>query len=493
MSKLRVFQAFGVMILALLGVLVFNTVNIGPRKSARVPSPLEVSIDADVAAQRFAGMVRFPTISRGPEAPIEAEAFLGLHAYLATSFPNVHTHLEKEIVSDYSLLYRWQGSDPELKPVLITAHTDVAPVEPGTLADWTYPPFAGTVADGFIWGRGTMDMKVSVAGILEAAEYLLAQGYTPTRTIFLAFSHDEESGGASGTKSIVSLLEERNVQLLFTLDEGMPITHGIVPGVTKPVALIGLAEKGSVTLELTAHGEGGHSSLPPVSTAVGKLGRALYLLETNQMPSRLQSPTSEMFSALAPEMSFARRMALANKWLFEPWLLSVLEKTPAGNAAIRTTTAPTIVEGGIKPNVLPTEARAVVDFLILPGDTVESVTEHVRTTIDDGSVDVRQVSSEASDPSLVSNSRAESFALLKDTIHQVFPDVAVAPGLVIGRTDSRHYAGVADNSFRFLPMRLAKDDLKRIHGIDERIAVSNYEEIIRFYIQLLSDVDAFSG
>ncbi len=481
----KIILGIAALVMILTVMITANTLRVSPPALEVAPPAADVAIDADAAAQRLAQAVRFRTISHGPEARVETEAFLGLHAYLAAGFPNVHATLEREIVNDYSLLYRWQGSDPSLKPILLNAHMDVAPVEPGTEARWTHPPFSGAIADGFIWGRGALDMKVSLTGILEAIEHLLAQAVTPARTVYLAFGHDEESGGPRGTKTIARLLEERGVRLLFTLDEGMAITHGIVPGVETPAALVGLAEKGRVTLELTAHAEGGHSSMPPVSTAVGKLGRALYRLETSQMPSRLKSPAADMFVYLAPEMSYARRIALANRWLFEPWLLSRLEETPAGNALIRTTTAPTIIQGGNKPNVLPSEARAVIDFRILPGDTVASVIEHVLATIDDEDVAVRQVGNEPSDPTPISDSRAESFTVLRKTIRQVFPDVVVAPGLVIGRTDSRNYVNVTENSYRFLPMRLWREDLMRIHGTDERIAVDNYLEIIRFYTQLL--------
>jgi len=408
-----------------------------------------------------------------------------LHEYLASSFPQVDTTLKREIVNDYSLLYRWQGSDPSLKPILLNAHTDVVPVEPNTEADWTHSPFSGTIADGFIWGRGAMDMKASLMGILEAIEYLITQSFVPARTVYLAFSHDEEAGGSNGTAKIAELLEGRGVRLNYTLDEGLVITHGIVPGLAKPAALVGLAEKGAVVLELSTRAKGGHSSMPPVSTAVGKLGRAIHRLETNQMPARLDSPVTDMFAYLAPEMPFAWRVVFANRWLFNPWLVPRLEEIQATNALVRTTTAPTVIQGGVKSNVLPSSARAVVDFRILPGDTVTSVIEHVRATIDDPDITIRQMGREPSEPSPVSRVAASSFTALRKTIHQVFPDVVVAPGLVIGRTDSRRYAKLADNSYRFLPMRLAPEDLKRIHGIDERIAVENYIEIIRFYVQVL--------
>lgn len=475
----------GLSFLAIIAVLAFNTWRYGNSESFKLLPKLEVSIDIDGASQRLAEIVQVRTISYSVDAPVEKDAFLELHAYIQAGFPKIDALLKREVISDFSLLYQWAGSDPDLQPILLTAHLDVVPIEPGTETQWTYPPFSGAVKDGYIWGRGTLDMKVSVGGILEAVELLLNQGFSPKRTIYLAFSHDEELGGPNGTLGIVHTLQERGIELLYTLDEGMPITHGIVPGIERPVALIGTAEKGRVSLELTARAEGGHSSLPPLSTPVGEIGQALNLLETNQMPRRLQRPTTEMFAGLASEMPLSQRAALANMWLSKGYLLSFLEKSPAGNASIRTTTAPTIIQGGFKPNVLPTDVRAVVDFRILPGDTVESVVDHVQSTISNDDIVIRQIGNKASDASRVSDSTNESFGSIARTIQQIFPDVVVAPGLVIGRTDSRHYSEISVDNYRFLPMRLKSEDLGRIHGIDERIAVANYEEIIRFYTQLL--------
>ena len=254
---------------------------------------------------------------------------------------------------------------------------DVVPVESGTEADWTHPPFAGAVADGFIWGRGTMDMKQSLMAILEAVEFLLENGVAPKRTVYLAFGHDEEVGGTNGAARIAQLLESRGIALDFTLDEGLVITNGIIPGVSKPAALIGLAEKGRVTLELIVEGPGGHSSMPPLSTTVGKLARAIVRLESNQMPASLQSPTAEMLRYLAPEMPVHLRAAIANWWLLGPLVMSRLESGRATNALVRTTTAVTVIRGGSKPNLVPQKASAIVDFRILPGERVEDVEAHV--------------------------------------------------------------------------------------------------------------------
>lgn len=475
----------GLAVLGLVAVILFNTMNVESRVAANAPAPVTIAFDETAAAHRLAQAVRFRTVSVGRDQPVAEAAFRGLHDYLAASFPRVHTTLKRETVNGYSLLYTWKGKDPSLKPILFSAHMDVVPIEPGTEDAWLHPPFAGVIADGFVWGRGTMDNKVSVIAMIEAAEYLIDQGFTPERTIYLAYGHDEEIGGAQGAAKITNLLQLRGVRLSSTLDEGLVITDGIVPGVAKPAALIGLAEKGQVTLRLRAFGKGGHASRPSMPTAIGKLAVAITRLENRQMPARLGRPVSDMFDALAQEMPFASRVVLANRWISERFLISRLERAPATNASIRTTTAPTIVTGGVKSNVLPSEASAVIDFRILPGDTVADVIAHARAAIDDPDVIVQIIDGHRSEPSPISKVTAAGYATLTKSIQQVFPDVAVAPGMVIGATDTRHYVGLAENSYRFVPMRLKADDIQRIHGTNERIAINNYADIVRFYVQVV--------
>ena len=239
-------------------------------------------------------------------------------------------------------------------------------------------------------------------------------------------------------------------------------------------------------LEITARGSGGHSSMPPRNATIVKLARAIVRLEVNQMPARLQSPATEMFEVLAPEMSLMMRAVVANRWLFNPLLRSRLEAKPATNALIRTTTAATVINGGIKPNVLPREAKAIVNFRILPGDSIAETVAHARTVIDGPEVSVSVSEIEVgSEPSRVAESGSASFATVSESVRQIFPEALVAPGLALVRTDSRHYKEIADNSYRFLPLRVGPEDLTRPHGVDERIAVANYAEIIRFYVQLL--------
>ena len=448
---------------------------------ADIPAVTDIRIDEMAAAKRLSESVTFATISLSLETTLDAEAFLGLHDFLTRSYPKVHGALTREVISDYSLLYTWEGSEPTLQPILLMGHFDVVPAE--NVTDWERPPFSGEISEGFVWGRGTLDDKVSVLGALEAVEHLLGQGFQPRRTVYLAFGHDEELDGPRGAGKISQLLAERGVHLAFTFDEGMPIIDGIVPGMSKPVALVGIAEKGYLALKLEVRWpECGHSSIPPRETAIGKLARAIVRLKSNLMPANLEEPMSGFFDFLAPEMDFGMRLVVANRWLFEPLLIEALKASAETDATIRSTTAVTIVRAGVKANVVPCYAEAVADFRILPSDSVAAVIDHVRTVIDDPDVKVAQIDL-ANEPTPVSDVDSWGFATVAKTVRQIFPDVAVAPGLVLAGTDSKHYVGIADANFRFTPARLGPDDIGRIHGLNERIRIDNYGEIVRFYIQ----------
>ena len=470
--------------LVVISAVLFRAASITSRQ-IHVEPIAPITIDIKRSAKRLAGAIRYKTVSYQDRSKIDSAEFLRFHQYIEQAFPRVHATLTREVVNEHSLLYTWKGSTEELNPIVLMGHMDVVPVDIGLDVDWTYPPFDGRIADGYIWGRGSMDVKLALTAALEAVEMLVAQEFQPRRTVYLAFGHDEEIGGLSGAANIASLLEERGIRVAFTLDEGSAIVKGIVPGVTKPVALVALAEKGYLTLLLTATGEGGHSSRPKHLTAIGKLARAIHRLETNLMPAELRQPAAGIFDYLASEMPLGMRVVVTNRWLFEPILVSRLEKSPATNAIIRTTTAPTLLPGtGTKENVIPRQASTLVNFRILPGDTVQGVKDRVVHTINDADIKISQYG-DAVKASAVSDQDSPEFQALHRTIRQVYPDTVVAPSLVIGGTDSKHYEKIAENSFRFIPMRLEKEDLKRIHGKDERISIENYGEIIQFYVQLL--------
>jgi carboxypeptidase PM20D1 len=437
---------------------------------------------AETPEQRLAHAIAFETVSyEAPEAFPQA-AFDALHDWLASAYPRVHATLAREKVGRASLLYHWPGRDASLAPVLLAAHLDVVPApEPET---WTHPPFAGVIADGHVWGRGALDDKAGVIATLEALEGLLADGFTPERALFVAFGHDEEVGGEAGAGAITQRLAERGVRPWFSLDEGMAIAEsGTTSFTNAPLALIGVAEKGFLTLRLTARGAGGHSSVPPPSTAIGRLSRAIVRLEERPLEARTQGVVAEMLRALAPHTSGIRRLVLAWPGLFGPLIESQLASEPSTNAMVRTTTAVTMIDGGVKANVLPREAAARVNFRLLPGDSSESVVAHVREAIDDPEIEISVESANEASP--VADSRSEAFALLASVIREAAPDTVVAPALVVGGTDTRHYATVAENGFRFLPIRFHVEDLERMHGRDERLSVENLRFAIEFYERLI--------
>jgi len=451
---------------------------------------VSLTLPIDEIAGRFAGALTFPTVSPQDPAETDSLAFYGLHHYLAETYPLVHSQLESETVAELSLLFRWPGTDRSLEPILLMGHLDVVPVIPGTEDDWTHPPFGGVQADGFVWGRGAMDDKSSVIGILEATERLLSEGFQPRRTVYLAFGHDEEVGGPNGAAKIAEVLAARGVDTFaFVLDEGGAIAEDMIPGMEGPVAIIGVAEKGFLSLELLVEGEGGHSSMPPDHTNIGILAAALTRLENNQFPARLDGATEQMFRYLTPEMSLLRRVVFANLWLLRPVVSRLMVVEQSGAAMVRTTTAATMIDGGVKDNVLPIAARAVVNFRIMPGETVESVTARVRDVIADDRVQLRTLSNQ--DPSPVSDADSEAFHLLSRTLRQVVPDpdLKIAPYLVVGGTDAKYYSGRSANVYRFLAVRAGGDDLESVHGTNERLSLHNLELNVKYFYQLLRNAE----
>jgi carboxypeptidase PM20D1 len=443
-----------------------------------------VAIDPQAVA-RLSRAVQFRTVTYADGPAGDHASFV---EWLESAYPRAHAEMAPELVAGHSLLFTWRGSDPSLKPLLLTGHYDVVPVEPEAEKKWRVPPFSGLVRDGFIWGRGTLDDKVTVLGILEAAEVLLREGWRPRRTILFAFGHDEERGGERGAQAMARLLASRGVTLDTVVDEGGAITRGVAPGVAAPVALIGTAEKGFVSIELAASGNGGHSSMPPLETPIAIVAAAVEQVQQHPLPSRITRSTRTMFETLAPEMSFGMRAIAANLWLTKPLLHLQSMKSDSLRAVLHTTAAATMIGGGVKDNVMPTEARAVINFRILPGETPEGVIAYVRRVITDRRVRVRVIGERPHAPSPDSDSTAPQFVAVARTVRQLFPGTVVAPYLLIGASDARYYEPLSPNVYRFLPVQFRKEDLERAHGVDERIGVNDYLDAIRFYRLLMKNV-----
>ncbi len=471
----------------LLAVVGIRTASFSSSRAAAESLPV-VALDAAAAARRLADGLRFRTVSNQEPTAGEDAPFVAFRSYLARSYPRVHETLAPRRIGAASQLYTWKGRNPELPALLLLAHSDVVPVEAGTEAQWEHPPFDGVIADGFVWGRGAIDDKSNLFAILEAVEGLLSEGFAPERTILLAFGADEELGGEQGALLIAQHLEQHGPAVESVLDEGGAIVQGAVPGIAAPLALIGIAEKGSVGIGLSVEVEGGHSSTPPRQTAIGILSAALTKLERHPMPARIDGPTRKFLERLAQQVRPPVRAVLANLWLFGPVLERVMATQPPLDAMLRTTTAVTIVNGGVKENVLPSRASALVNFRILPGDTIENVAEHVRRTIaDDRVVLTVGVRSIPRNPTIESPVDDPSYARLATTVEEIFPDVAPLPFLVLGGTDARHYALVTPRLYRLSPFLFEVGDLKRVHGTNERLAVENYANGIRFFRRLIQN------
>jgi len=483
-------------LLALLGVVVLAlALAVGAKtllttsKQLAVAAASPVRVDAAAVAARLGAAVRFKTIASVDDVDANAAEFTGLHALLQASFPKAHAVLQREMVGKYGLVYTWPGTDPKAAAIGLMAHQDVVPIAPGTEGDWQQPPFSGALKDGFVWGRGAWDDKGNLMSIMEAVELLAGAGFQPRQTIYLIFGQDEEILGERGAAQIATLFRQRGIHLQFVLDEGLLITDGVLAGLNQPAALIGVAEKGYLSVQLTASATPGHSSMPPPQpelSAIGMMSAALARLEDRQMPLSVRGLSQEMFETLAPEMSGANRVFLSNLWLFKPLIEQQLKKAASTNASLRTTTALTVFNAGNADNVLPGRANATVNFRLLPGDTSDAVIAHVADTVKNPAIKIEK-SPGFSEASKVAATDAAGFQLINKTLRQLHPDVIVAPGLMIGATDSRHFDGIADNIYKFSPVRAKLEDLKRFHGTNERISTDNYVELIQFYHQLISN------
>ena len=469
------------LVLLLCTVLIIRGLQFGV-EPVKVETAAVLEWDEPRALESISAALRIATVSHGKHVPVDVEAFAKFHAFLAERYPLVFTQLEVEVLAGQSLLIHWRGSSEQL-PVMFLAHQDVVPVTAGTEGEWIHPPFAGVVTDGFIWGRGALDDKGSLISLLEAAERLLAEGFVPARSIYFGFGHDEEVGG-EGATAMATALANRGVRLGFLLDEGGFVTNGLIPGVNGRVALIGPAEKGYTSFKISAQGLGGHASMPPRHTALGLVARAINRLENQPFPADL-SFTKDTIMGLGTAAPFVQRVVFANLWLFGPLAEAVLAAMPTTDAGIRTTTAATMMSAGVKDNVLPQSAEAVVNFRILPGDTVDSVMQRVNEVIDDPQIQVSLYSDFSNNPSKVAPVDSAGFRVLSETIRQLQPDTVVTPRIVVGATDARHFEAISDASYRFLGLEVGPEELAGMHGTNERVSTASFINSARMYYLLI--------
>lgn len=433
-----------------------------------------MSVDPVAALQ---ALVRVPTVSHRDVSLTDHAAFERLHEVLRETFPLVHERLELTRVHDHALLFRWPGRSQE-RPLVLMAHQDVVPAE----GEWSHDPFGGEMVDGSIWGRGTLDDKGSLVAICCAVEALLADGFTPAYDVWLSFGSDEEvSGGAA--QAAVAELRQRGVAPWFVLDEGGAVAGEAFPGVSAPIGVVGVAEKGTTSVELRVTGDGGHSSTPKRGGPTARLARAIGRVDAMSMPVSLPAPTVEMFERLAPHVPAPLRPVLGNAARLAPLLTRAITRLGAEPAAlVRTTVAVTTLRGSPALNVIASTATAGVNMRVMVGETVAEVVERLRRAIADRAVEIEVV--EAGEPSPVSP-RDDAFALVEDVIGAIFPDAVPTPYIVLAATDSRFFYEICDRVYRFAPFRMSAAQRRSIHAADEHLGVDDLRDGVRFYRRLI--------
>ena len=477
----RLFFLLLVAILVLSAVLLFNTVRFS--KTIPVYPSVAVTGISDSAALHLSQAIRIKTVSFGDTLPIDTTEFLKFRVFLETTYPTVHQKLPRQIFSEFSYLYTWKGKDTSLKPYVIMAHMDVVPVEAVAEKNWSVPSFSGTIKGDTIWGRGAVDDKASAISIFEAAEQLLKENFQPERTIYLCFGHDEEIAGKRGAAKISAWFKEQKIHPELVLDEGGQVDREHFKELQRPVAVIGVGEKGYVNIDLTVEIPGGHSSMPFPETAIDILNSAIAKIRAQQMPAKITPPIQELFLRIGPGGGLLNRMALSNQWLFRSMLITELEKTKQTNALIHTTLVPTIVKAGIKDNVIPSVAKATFNSRILTGETSDDVVNFVKKAINDERVTVKKQTISLMEPSALTSSEHPMFKKVEAITYKIVPEVIVSPYLMVGATDSRYFRPFSDAVVNFAPMT----DAKGFHGIDERIPITDLKRMIFYYKMLMTD------
>ena len=439
-----------------------------------------VDADADQLGGHLQAMIRLKTISYAEEERMDQEQFRQFRALLRQLYPTVFERCRVERLGRNGMLLCLPGQNAD-KPSVLMAHYDVVPVDE-TL--WSVPPFDGVIRDGELWGRGAIDTKCTVLCLMEAAEALLKRGFKPRNDLYLSFGGDEETLGQD-TAAIVDMLESRGVRPAFVLDEGGAVVSRVFPGVTKSAALVGIAEKGSVFMDIIARGKGGHASAPPARQAVGILSHALLRLLNRPLPFTLTEPARGLFDTLGRHSTFAYKLIFANLWCFAP-LLDRICRSSGGelDALVRTTIALTRLSAAEAYNVLPGEAEAGVNIRLISGDSMETARARMERIIDDPQVQVKII--KGSEPSSVSLAEGEPWERLKRAIRQTYPEAIVSPYLMVAASDSRHYCRISDRVYRFSGFPLSREQLGFIHNQDERIPLKLLPDAQRFFMRVMA-------
>ena len=463
---------------AFLAVILIRTALFVPCEKSR-PMPESEEFDRERAVDALARLIRCRTVSRYDAAQEDDGEFEKLYNLLPQLYPHVHETCTLIRLPDRGLLFHWKGKSSDA-PSVMMAHYDVVPVDE---SGWEKPPFDGIIEDGVLWGRGTLDTKVTFNGVLSAADHLIETGFCPENDVYFAFSGGEEVNGM-GAVRIVEWFSGQGIRPALVVDEGGAVVENVFPGVKQPCGLIGIAEKGYLNCTFTVKSKGGHASSPTPHTPVGVLSKACCDVENHPFPMHLTTPAAAMFDTLGRHSTFLYRMIFANLWLFSG-VLNLLAKKSGGemNALLRTTCAFTQASGSDAPNVIPPEASMTANLRLSPADTVDGALAYLRKTVNND--DVTLTAANAMEPSPVSEIGCAAWEKVADAVADTWPGCIVSPYLMVQCSDSRHYRDLSDHVYRFSAMALTKEERASIHGHNEKIRVENIGKAVEFYIRLM--------
>lgn len=468
----------GGLIALLLAVILLRAAFFKPKKQPAISNEA-IEFDKDAAVFALQELVKCKTISYNDPSLEDDAEFKKLIAMLPTLYPRVFDVCSFRELPDRALLLRWPGKS-DSAPTVLMAHFDVVPVDE---AKWEKPPFAGIIEKGVLWGRGTLDTKVTMNGALSAANHLIAEGFQPENDIYFAFSGGEEVNG-KGASNIVEYFQKNHIQPALVVDEGGGVVENVFPGVKEPCGLIGIAEKGMMNVQYTVKSGGGHASAPPVKTPLTTLSKACLSIIKHPFKMQITKPAAEMFDTLGRHSSFALKIVFANLWLFKP-VLDLICRLSGGeiNALVRTTTAFTQAQGSNARNVIPTEAILVSNMRLNPSDSVASAIAYLKKTVNDESVEITVL--ESSEPSRISETGCNAWDKVAASVAETWRGCIVAPYLMVQCSDSRHYGVLSDHVYRFSAMDLTSEERKTIHGNNERIRLDALYRCVEFYIRLI--------
>lgn len=465
-------------LIVFLTTIVVRTLAFKPKKEAETASECE-ELDREKTIRNLQELVKCKTVSRSARDQEDECEFEKLYALLPELYPNVYNRCELIKFEDRGLLYRWKGKKQGEASVLM-AHFDVVPVNEEL---WQKPPFEAIIEDGYMWGRGTLDTKATMNGILSAADILIEKGFTPENDIYFAFSGGEEVNG-NGAVNIVNYFKENGIELSMVLDEGGAVVENVFPGVSEPCAMIGIAEKGMINLKYKVASNGGHASAPKPHTPVGILSSACCRVEKKPFKAHISTPVAKMFDTLGRHSSFAYRMIFANLWCFKP-ILDLFAKKAGGemNALLRTTVAFTQMQGSDAPNVIPPSASMISNMRLNPEDTVDSAFEYIKRTVKNDDIELEVLYS--MNPSRISATECDGWRRVATAVSSTWQGCIVTPYLMVQCSDSRHYGVISDKVYRFSAMRLTSEERAAIHGNNEKIKLENIWLAVEFFLRLI--------